>query len=556
MGIAGVLLHRPGGAAPAPATAPGAPATAASSPATAPATRPAHAPPGARVTSEGWFAPPAPKPEPKPPLPSKIERAFVIPIHGPITMTTYDTVKRKALRCRNKERAQLVIFDMNTPGGRSDAMGKIAQVITSDLGGIYTMAYVHPEAISAGAIISLACDEIVLSPGARIGDAMPIMIGPQGTLVPIPKEERGKIESYARSQVRNLAERNGYNVDLCEAMITLRIEIWLIRNRRTRELRYLNLEKHPNYAAPKSDDEGRGAAKPRLDEPWEYVRRIDGPLELVTMTTREALDLGFATEVFADLDELAAHYTVIERPTVLEDTWSETLVEFLTSPVVTAILMFVLILGIYVELNTPGVGLPGAVALIALAVLLSSRYLTGLAQWWEIALFIVGLVLLAIEIFVTPGFGVMGVSGAICCLVALLAIIVPNPPDKLPLPSTEIGWGIFRAGLAAVAIGFLAAIAAAALLAKFLPDMPVANRLILTPTVLRSPGLKEREAWIGSIRVGQIGTIEGICRPVGQVRFGEKLVDAIADGGFLPSGTRVKVVKNEGNRVVVTAVDA
>ena len=516
-----------------------------------PATRPAAAPPDARITRDGWFAPLKARPKPK--LPEKIYKAFVIPIHGGITETMADVVERKAIRCRTAG-AKLVVFDMNTPGGRVDSMDRITQVITRDLADIYTVAYVNPEAISAGAIISLACDEIVLGPGARIGDAMPVQFSPQGGYLPIPKEERGKIESYVKVQVRTLAERNGYNIDLCEAMITLSIEIWLIRNEKTRELRYLNLEKHPKYVA-KAKDDGGARTRPPLEEPWQYVRLIDKPGDLVTMTASEAIGLGFAKHVFEDMDELAAHYTVIGRPTVLSDSWSEHLVGFLTSTTVTSILVLILILGIYAELNTPGVGLPGAVALAALAVLLGSRYLTGLAQWWELALFVVGVVLIGVELFVTPGFGVMGISGLLCCFVAMLAIIIPNAPDKLPIPTTELDWSIFRSGLLAMGLGLLGGVVGAVVLARFLPRLPVANRLIRSPNAAPLAVGQAEQSLIGSIRPGQTGTVASVCRPVGQVRFGEKLVDAVADGAFIPAGAKVKVVKNEGNRVLVTPVE-
>jgi len=517
--------------------------------ATAPTTRPAGTPPDARITADGWFArlPAAPKPQ----LPEKIpqDAAFVIPIHDGITMTTHEAVLRKAQRCKRKG-AKLVVFDMNTPGGLGRAMTAIARVITGELKDIYTVAYVHPEAISAGAVISLACDEIVMVADGLIGDAMPIFISPQGGIVPIPKEERGKIESYSLAQVRSFATRNGYNQDLCESMITLSIEIWLIRNRQTRELQYLNLEKHPKYAKPHKGDE-KARSKPPLDEPWDYVRRIVGPLKILTMTTKEAGDLGFVRHVLPTTEALFEHYGGAGEPKVLEDTWSETLVEFLTSPAVTGLLVFVGILGIYVELNTPGVGLPGAVAVIAFVILFGSRYLTGLAHWWEIALFLVGLALVAIEVFVTPGFGVLGISGVFCCLVGLLAMIVPNAPDKLPLPQTDLDWGLFKTGLTAVALAFLGALVAAILLARYLPKMPLASKLILVPATPPT-GPASESAPIRSIQVGQTGTVHSICRPVGQVRFGDKLVDAVADGAFIAAGTPVTVIRNEGNRVVVT----
>ena len=149
------------------------------------------------ITPDGWFARPEVQ---RPPLPEKITNAFVIPIHGPIGTSTYEAVKRKIVKCKSSG-AQMVIFDMKTPGGSLKAMMGIIEQILDELPGVTTVAYVNPRAISAGAIISLACHEIVMSPRAIIGDAMPIMISPQGQLVPIPKAERAKIESYTLAEL-------------------------------------------------------------------------------------------------------------------------------------------------------------------------------------------------------------------------------------------------------------------------------------------------------------------------------------------------------------------
>jgi membrane-bound serine protease (ClpP class) len=500
---------------------------------------------------EGWLMPP-PRSTKPPPLPEQITKAYVIPIHGVISETTYDAVKRKALlRCKAKG-AEIIIFDMDTPGGDSRGMNNIVRLMVKDLADVYTVAHVNPQAYSAGAIIALACDEIVFSPLGRFGDAMPIFVS-GGSIVSIPEKIRGKFESADRTDARVLAERNGYDVLLCEAMITITMELWLVRNAGTGELKIVEAENWRNKV--RNPPGTRKRPRPAELSEWEFLDVVDGPDELVSLTANEALKWGFTRQIFPTTADMYRHYHIAAEPTVLEDTWSEGLVELLTSPMVTGILMFVLVLGIYVELNTPGVGLPGAVALIALAILLGSRYLTGLAQWWEIALFVLGLLLLAVEIFITPGFGVLGTLGLIFCAVGLLAMIVPNPPDELPVPTTQFGWRVFKTSLLALTLSFVGAVVAAAVVARFLPKMPIASRLVLAP-VRPTGGPASESAPIRSITVGQTGTVVSICRPVGQVRFADKLVDAVADGAFIPAGRKVRVVKNEGNRVVVTPTDA
>jgi len=495
---------------------------------------------GRVITQEGWFRLPRVK---RPHLPPEVTKAFIIPIHGPISQTTYEAVRRKIMQCKASG-AQMVIFDMNTPGGQSDAMDNIVRLIIDDLRDTYTVAYVNPEAASAGAIISLACNEIVMSPTGVIGDAMPIMIvGSQ--LREIPEKVRGKIESYIRAQVRMLAERNGHNKALCEAMVTISMEIWLIRNKKTRELKIINAKDFSPATRP---------ARGKIilpDENWEFVRTIDGPSELVTLHAQEARRLAFIEYIFPDTKSLEEHYRIVAEPVVLGDSWSEKLVAILTSPLVMSILLLVGILAAYTELNTPGFGVPGTIAVICFAIIFGSRYLTGLAQWWEIAIFFVGVLLLMVEVFITPGFGLMGVMGILLCIVGLLAMLIPNAPTRFPWPTTKIDWEIFSAGLLGVLLAFVGSAVGGVILARFLPRVPVAGRLVLPhPEVSAAPPVSAQSP-ILKIRVGQVGTVAQTCRPVGKVEIDGQLVDAIADGAFLEKGTEVVVLQNEGNRLVV-----
>ena len=165
-----------------------------------------------------------------------------------------------------------------------------------------------------------------------------------------------------------------------------------------------------------------------------------------------------------------------------------------------------------------------------------------------------GLLLVAAEIFLTPGFGLPGIAGAICCVVGLLAILVANPPNKLPIPQTPLGWDMFLNGVMAMLVGFILACVAAAMIARYLPKTAVGGKLVLHAPDAAEFSPSGEKAAIKSVSAGTIGIVEGQCRPVGLVRFGETLVDAIADGNFIPVGARVTVLKVEGNRVLVAAV--
>jgi membrane-bound serine protease (ClpP class) len=516
--------------------------------------------PGRRVTKHGWF-PARIRKAPAPELPAKVERTFVIPIRDKrygITDTTYESIKNKVTLCRGKG-AQLVIFDMDTPGGSVAAMQRIVALITGELNDIYTVAYVRNEAISAGAIISLACDEIIMAPTGKIGDAMPIMIAPGGTLAPMPKAEREKIESYLRSDLRLLAERIGHSIPICNAMITLPRRVWLIRRPKTQELKLIDPD-DDNWQASISGGPRKESRRPRLDKAeWEFVKQIDGDNELLTKTADEAIEIGLVDHIVTapakdPFGGLEKYYNITGEPVILGDSWSESLVALLTSTTVTGILMMLAIMCVYAEFNMPGFGVAGAMAIACFTVLFGSHYLIGLANWWEIALFAVGLILIGLEIFVIPGFGVAGIGGIVCCVVGLLAMIVPNAPTEFPWPQTDLDWSWFGPGLYALGLGLVGGVIGAVVLAQFLPKIPLANRLVMGRAQPATDAPATQDAPIMHIKVGDTGTVETMCRPVGKVRFGKELCDATADGTTIETGAKVRVIERTGNQLIVKEV--
>jgi len=484
-----------------------------------------------------------------PAAPQAVTRAFVIPIREPITTKTFDALKRKAVLCRAR-RAELIIFDMDTWGGDAIAALDIARLMKTELKNIHTVCYARTRAVSAGAMIAVSCDEIVMTPIGSLGDCAPISPGSK-----LEGVRREKIETELRREFRESAKRNGYNLALSQSMVSSDLEVWLIRHKKSGEQRYV-LKNDWKGRVETPHDEKTDRRRKKYD--WQLVRIIVPKGKLLTMDSTEAREYGFVRNIIDTgepdpLADLLAHYHVKVPPEVLADTWSERLVEFLTHPAVMGLLFFVGLLCGYVEMHTPGFGVAGSVAIVCFAILFGGQYLSGLAQWWEIALFIVGLVLLGVEIFITPGFGIMGISGALCCLVAILAMLVGNAPDELPWPDSQYAWDTFTNGVLWLMAAFVAATVAAALLGRYLPKIPVANRLVLaTPQPTIQPPTAE-DSPIRRVREGQVGIVTQTCRPVGKVRIDGELLDAVADGAFLEGGTEIVVLRNEGNRVVIDA---
>ena len=496
------------------------------------------------LTEDGWFARAEVSP---PPLPNEVTRAFVIPVREEITEKTYAAIKRKVILCR-QEKAELVIIDMDTWGGEVIAALDIARQIKRDLGEVRTGCFINTRAVSAGALIALACNDRLIAPTGVLGDAAPISPGGK-----IEGVEREKVETVLRNEFKDSAKRGGLPAALAQKIVSWDMEVWLVRHKQTRELQYvLEEEWRGRVEVPP----GVSSAPSATTAEWELLRVVAPKGRLLTLDAEEAVRYGFATEIpRAPLDEPLAealkYYHVKGAPTVLEDMWSETLVEFLTSPSVTALLFFVAILCAYIEINAPGHIVPGIIAVLCFAVIFGSRYLTGLATWWEIGLFVLGLILLGVEVFVLPGFGVTGVLGILFCLVGLIAILVPNAPNAPPLPLDAVDWQIFGDGLLAFGIGVVLAAIAAAVLGRYLHKMPVANRLVLAPVPpVVEPTLTVESAY-QRIGPGAVGVVEGMLRPVGKVRFGNDLLDANSEGAIIEPGARVRVLRREGNQIFV-----
>ena len=332
-------------------------------------------------------------------------------------------------------------------------------------------------------------------------------------------------------------------------MITLDLEVWLIRQKQTRELRYVDASQWRDNVSG-APGGGKSGAE------WEYLSTADSAGTLLTMTAAEAQQMGFTRHLAADMTELRRQYNIVAEPVYLQDSWAEGVIYFLNSPWVLGLLFFGGLLGVYVEVHTGGFGLAATVAVLCFAILFGARFMTGMAQWWEIAMFIVGAILLLVEVFLTTGHIVPGVVGAILCAISLLAVMIPNTPGKLPWPHGELSWAAFQQNMMALGLGLAGAVVAGAILARYMPAMPIGRRLVLNPPAPQTVPATTADSPILKIRPGQVGRVAQICRPVGKVWIEGMLADAVADGAFLPEGSEVVVLRNEGNRIVVEAKTA
>jgi membrane-bound serine protease (ClpP class) len=417
------------------------------------------------------------------------EHVHVAPIEGVIDLGLAPYLQR-VLDEAEADGAAAVILDINTFGGRVDA----AVIIRDALLGakVRTIAFVNKRAISAGALISLAADTLVMAEGATLGAATPVQAGQPGEAAK-PTDE--KTVSYVRKEFRATAEYRKRPPLIAEAMVD------------------------PDVVIPGVIAKGK----------------------LLTLTTDEAMRAKVA-DFRADTLEAVLEKAGLAgaEVRVASPNWAEDLVRFLTHPVLSSLLITVGILGIVVELRTPGFGIPGALGILSLAAFFWGHSLVQLAGWEEVLLVTAGVVLLAIEIFVIPGFGVVGALGIAMMLGGLVLSLV-GAHDSMS--------SVVDAALR-VSLSLGAAIVASLVMLRFLPQTRLGRRLVLDTGLAASEGYASAPE-SDSHWLGRVGVASTPLHPAGIAEIDGNRVDVVSMGEPVDAGESIEVVRVDGNRIVV-----
>lgn len=397
----------------------------------------------------------------------------------------------KAMEEAAKIEADIVVVRINTFGGTLDDADKIRTAFLQADRPVY--AYIDNNAASAGALISIACDSIYMHSGSSIGAAT--VVDQTGAVQP------DKYQSYMRSLMRTTAEARGRRPDIAQAMV----------------------------------------------DPDIYVEGVSDSGKVLTFTTQEAVRYGFCEAEVENVAQLLEHAGVTEY--VIREqryTFIDKLIGFLVSPVVSGILIMLIIGGIYFELQQPGIGFPLILALSAAALYFAPLYLEGLATYWEIIVFIIGIVLIALELFVIPGFGVAGVMGIICLVAGLVFSMVGNVGfDFSAVPAALIANRLMIV-LVAVAVALPLSI----WLGKKLFESTLFGGLALNTEERTDEGYTiagEREQSL----IGTQGVAASILRPAGKVTVDGRLYDAVAQIGYIDKDEAVTVVDYVNGSLVV-----
>ncbi|SCY72750.1 NfeD family protein [Desulfoluna spongiiphila] len=444
-------------------------------------------------------------------------RVLVIPVSGEVSPAMAAFVERAT---RDAQGAALVVFEMDTFGGRVDSALKIVDAITA----LETpsVAWVKTKAISAGALIALSADALTMSPGTTIGDCAPIAVSQEG-----PKMLGEKFQSPLRAKFRALARKNGYSEALAESMVTAELEI--VAYEAEGKTVYLERQAYEDLKV-----------KP------DHVRTVVREGELLTMDDVEAKAFGFSKATLKTIAEVVAGEgkggTAPER---VDPSWSEDLSGWILS--IAPILMIVGLGALYTELKAPGFGIFGIVGLSALALALFGHHIAGLATYAEILIIVIGVLLLVVEIFVLPGFGVAGIIGF---LLVMLGLILSLQDFVLPDPDLPWEGDLFRGNLLTVVASFGASLLMAMAMLRYL--VPAMAGRVSGPYLdadLKASHADSKES--ARIEKGATGVALSPLRPAGKAAFYGEPFDVVTRGDFIDRNEHVVVTAVEGNRVIV-----
>lgn len=481
--------------------------------------------------------------------------AALIPIEGEIDPFQVVFLRRSINKAREAG-AEYLIFSINTFGGRVDSALQIATLIGS-IDELHTVAYIpaEPESVgvswSAGALISFASNSIYMAPGTSIGAAAPVFQTSEGMQ---PAGE--KTVSAVRTQLASLAEKNGYPPEVALAMVDQDIELTAVKH--TEGYRFIT-----RTITDASDGGAEGSSESdTADEPQTIVVSPAG--KLLTLTAGQMEEYGLSSGTVRNIDELRSRLEVGSLMR-LQPSSADKVVNLLTSAAVASLLLTLGLLALYLEISSPGFGIPGTIAITAFALMFLSSGLMGTLNSIELLLFLVGIVLLIVEVFLIPGFGVAGISGLIFMTVGLVL-----SRQEFILPDNSWQVELFTRNLFLVFGTLAASFLLMGILMMFFPRIRMFQRLILTnpqpDTANVGPSAasgSERNVAQSSppqnstfpeLEVGATGTVVTKLRPVGKIKVGDATYSVVTEGRWLEAGAKVSIVDIEGNRIVVEEV--
>jgi membrane-bound serine protease (ClpP class) len=402
---------------------------------------------------------------------------------------------KKALEQAKNANADIILIHMNTYGGMLESADSIRTAILQSK--IPVWVFIDNNAASAGALIAIACDSIYMRKGANIGAAT--VVNQSGEKMP------DKYQSYMRALMRSTAESNNRNPLIAQAMVD------------------------PALVIPGVADSGK----------------------VLTLTANEALKYGFCNNIAANVEEVLLITRMNNSQIIYQDLgfvgW---LIGFLVNPAVSGILIIIIIAGIYFEFQSPGAIFPIILAGIAASLYFAPLYMEGLAAHWEIILFFLGVLLVAVEIFAIPGFGLIGISGVAIIILGLLLSLLSNRGFDF----SNVGYLMIIKALLIVVISFFLSILSSILISKKIFTTNVFGELALNSIEKKELGFNSENARF-KVQVGRVGVASTNLRPAGKIEIENDIFNALAENGFIEKGETILVSRYENSNLIVKKVE-
>jgi len=464
---------------------------------------------------------------PTPTLSSSEQAIYIIPVNGTIDLGLSAFIKRSVEEAK-EQKPLAVVFEIDTLGGRVDAADEMVMAI-SNLSPIPTYAFITNSAWSAGALIAISCKTIIMKTGSSIGSAEPRMM----SFMPEQQASDEKIISALRAKFKATAESNNHSPLLAEAMVDKDIELFQVEIQKV--IKLLTKEELTEIKSKSS----------KKDLMREKVISAKG--KLLNLTAQEALDIKLSAKTVSSKDEFLEYLNKqlsALKPNLISPTpiWSENLVRVITHPIISSLLLSLGFLGLMFELRMPGWGISGSLGVLFLTLFFWGHYLVGLANWLDIIIFGLGMLLLLFELFVTPGFGIFGATGIVLMATGLILTMVKHPFN---LPSFELTSALHTLAYALI-ITFIMLV----LGFKFIPHTTLWKKITLETEEKKNLGY-QTNSLPTNISVGKIGLSKTILRPAGRATFNKQVLDVTTCGDFIDKDKKVCIVKIEGNKIFV-----
>ena len=431
----------------------------------------------------------------------------------------FEFMSRTLERC-TKEGAEGVIFDLDTPGG---LLWDTVELMMTDLQKLRprSFAYVNPRALSAGAMIAVATDGIYMAPTSSAGAASPVY----GTGQEMGDAERAKMNSATMGMARAVAKKKGHNPAVIEAMIDMGKELKV------------------------------------------NGKMIDSKKEILTLDADQAIELVdgkplFAKAIVKTLDEIKTAEKLSGSSVVAVPTFFENVAIWVTA--YASLLIVIGVAGGYLEMKIPGFGLPGCISVAAFSLFFFGHYVAGSLVGQETAvaagIFVIGLVFIILEVMVFPGTMIPGILGFICVMVALVytmsgwEVSPPALPGGSESGPSAFNLSVYAVGLRNFALGIIGAAIAVLVAARYLPETLPFRKMMLTTTAGGSLESTPAMTATRQVQVGDAGRAISALRPYGTVQFGDHRLEAMIEGGYLQSGSQVRIREIQGSRILVEEV--